>query len=139
VKTIAREAESRMEAHVTAKKIFTFDAAHFLPGYVGKCANMHGHTYRLEITVSRVNAGSKIESSNEGMIVDFAELACMVKDTILDQVDHKVLNEVFDFRPTSENLASYIYHLLQEKLKCNSLKLEKVALWESEKSCVEVS
>ncbi len=136
---MAREAESRMEAHVTAKKIFTFDAAHFLPGYEGKCANMHGHTYKLEITVSKINDGRVINAANDGMIVDFAELARLVKDNILDQVDHKVLNEVFDFRPTSENLASYIYHLLQEKFKFHSLKLEKVALWESEKSCVEVS
>lgn len=128
-----------MEVHVTAKKIFTFDAAHFLPGYEGKCANMHGHTYKLEITVSRINVGSKIDASTDGMIVDFAELARMVKDTILDQVDHKVLNEVFDFRPTSENLASYIYYSLQKKFKFNSLNLEKVALWESEKSCIEVS
>lgn len=128
-----------MEVHVTAKKIFTFDAAHFLPGYEGKCANMHGHTYKLEITVSRINVGSKIDASTDGMIVDFAELARMVKDTILDQVDHKVLNEVFDFRPTSENLASYIYYSLQKKFKFNSLNLEKVALWESGKSCIEVS
>jgi len=128
-----------MIAHITAKKIFTFDAAHFLPGYPGKCANMHGHTYKLEITVSRINDGSKLAVGSEGMIVDFAELNGMVKEAVLDQVDHKVLNEIFDFRPTSENLASYIYNSLQEKFKVHSLKVEKVALWESEKSCVEIS
>ncbi len=129
-----------MKAHVTAKKIFTFDAAHFLPGYEGKCANMHGHTYKLEVTVSRLNDEMKMGAGSDGgMTVDFAELAQMVQNTVLDQVDHKVLNEVFDFRPTAENLASYIYHLLQEKFNFHSLKIEKVALWESEKSCVEVA
>ena len=94
---------------------------------------------KLEITVSRINDGSKLAVGSEGMIVDFAELNGMVKEAVLDQVDHKVLNEIFDFRPTSENLASYIYNSLQEKFKVHSLKVEKVALWESEKSCVEIS
>ena len=121
------------------KKIFTFDAAHFLEGYQGKCANMHGHTYKLEIIISRTDGGIVAGGVNNGMVIDFSELNKIVKEVVIDKVDHKVLNDVVNFRATSENIAAYFYDTLQVIFKEHNLKLEKVVLWESRTSCVEVT
>jgi len=68
----------------------------------------------------------------------FTDLSKIVNDTIIDKVDHKVLNEVFDFRTTSENLASYFYLSSQSRFTSYDIKLEKVVLWESESARVEI-
>lgn len=122
-----------------AKRIFTFDAAHFLANYEGKCASMHGHTYKLEITVSRLDGAIVTGGHSDGMVVDFAELSKIVKEVVIDKVDHQVLNEVFSFRTTSENIALYFYDLLHDKCKDNGLNLENVVLWESPNSSIEIS
>lgn len=128
-----------MQASIKAKKIVTFNAAHFLAGYQGKCANMHGHTYTLEIVVSRMNGALIVGGTSDGMVVDFSELKTMINEVVIDKVDHKVLNEVFDFRTTSENLASYFFRTLTVKCEEIGLRLEKVILWESQHSCIEIS
>jgi len=128
-----------MNLKFKAKKIFTFDAAHFLADYQGKCANMHGHTYKLEITVSRINGGLVRGGSSDGMVVDFSQLNKIVKEAVIDKVDHKVINEVINFRATSENLASYFYDTLKVICTDYELKLEKIVLWESQTACSEVS
>lgn len=71
-------------------KTFTFDAAHQLPNHIGKCKNLHGHTYRLEVIVCgeiREDNGS----SSEGMILDFGILKGEVKSAFLDAWDHAFL------------------------------------------------
>ncbi len=73
------------------------------------------------------------------MVLDFLEFSKIVKEVVLDKVDHKVLNEVLSFTATSENLAGYFYEILQEACQEYNLKLENVALWESQTSCIEVS
>jgi len=82
---------------LSVTKIFTFDAAHKLPMYDGDCANLHGHQWTLEIEVS----GPVISES--GMIVDFKRLNKCVKDVIIDKMDHKYLNDVYE-NPTAENM-----------------------------------
>ena len=66
-------------------KIFTFDSSHMLDGHDGKCQNLHGHTYKLEITVSDgiIRGGPK-----DGMVMDFADLKAIVKQHITDPFDH---------------------------------------------------
>lgn len=125
--------------NITAKKIFHFDAAHCLPGHQGKCASLHGHTYRLEVVVVRKDGGLIANGSSEGMIIDFGDLNHIVKETILDKVDHHCLNDVFDFRTTSENLAAYMYTQLAERLAASDIVLDRLLLWESSTSSVEVS
>lgn len=125
-------------AKISITKIFTFDSAHSLPGHKGKCANLHGHTYRLEVTVSRQNGSLVTGGSSEGMVMDFGDLKSIVNTEIIEQADHKLLNDVYDFRTTSENLASHYYHVLERKLSPLGVAVCRIRLWESPTSYVEV-
>lgn len=132
-----------MRMNVT--KIFEFSAAHKLPHYDGDCRNLHGHTYRLEVTFS----GSPMtEGSNQGMIIDFNDLKTIVEEYIIKRLDHRYLNEVF-FNPTAELMVDWIWRELDVGLLrsyavdgtdvSNDIRLEKVRLWESPgKSYVEI-
>lgn len=124
---------------IKVTKSFSFDAAHFLPNHKGKCSNMHGHTYKLEVTVIRDNGQLMDRGSDEGMVIDFSDLKSIVKSEVLDKVDHKVLNEVFPFRTTAENMAAYIFDALGEKLSPYGVKVERIRLWETPDSWAEVA
>jgi 6-pyruvoyltetrahydropterin/6-carboxytetrahydropterin synthase len=82
---------------------FTFDAAHHLPGLPEghKCARPHGHTYTVTVTIARDDL------VGPGFVTDFAELAPL-KEHIAERLDHRDLNEVLDFPPTSELLARHL-------------------------------
>ena len=127
-----------MLSYIRAKRVFMFDAAHSLPGYHGKCSAMHGHTYKLEVVVSRADKGVISGGSSDGMIFDFRDLNQIVKEEIIDKVDHKDLNEVFLFRTTSENLAQHIFDVLTDKVQQYGIVVEQVLLWETQNSCIEV-
>ena len=108
--------------------IRTFSAAHQLRGYEGKCENLHGHNYRVEL---RVMAGFLDET---GLAVDFVILK-QKTDAVLEQWDHKYLNEIPPFdriNPSAENLAAELYHRLEAN--CNDLPvtLAAVTIWESD-------
>ena len=107
-----------------------FSAAHLLRNYKGKCENLHGHNWKVEVTVST-------ETLDEaGMAIDFTLLKQKTND-IIKQLDHQYLNEIPYFKntnPSSENIASYIFNLLKIKLGDTTVKLTKVAVWESENS-----
>ena len=96
----------------------TFSCAHFLENYKGKCEHMHGHTFRIEVHFNVK------ELDKAGISIDFTELKAYVKSIL---PDHKVLNEVFDFSPSAENLSRYFFHKIKEKYN-----LAKVIIWESE-------
>lgn len=85
-------------------KEFTFDSAHFLPRYYGKCEKMHGHTYRLLVTVEG-------EVGENGLVIDFVILKKIVKERVLNKLDHQVLNDVLDV-PSAENTAIWIWNQL---------------------------
>lgn len=106
-------------------KEFHFHAAHFLEDHPGKCKHLHGHTYKLEVTLR-----GEIEKST-GMLVDFGNIKKTVKELIIDKVDHSYLNDVFDFIPTAENLSKHFYEVLKESL-CENLY--SVRIWETETS-----
>jgi 6-pyruvoyltetrahydropterin/6-carboxytetrahydropterin synthase len=105
-----------------------FSAAHNLRNYKGKCEKLHGHNYKVKVTVAGkvVNAG--------GMLVDFNELKDIL-EKIISKFDHEYLNEIPPFdkvNPTAENIAKYIYEKIEsEKLK---VKTDKVMVWETEKN-----
>jgi len=119
-------------------KEFTFDAAHCLPGYPGDCANLHGHTYRLQIgIIGGINPDT-------GMVMDFKKLKTITKP-ILDQMDHAYLNNLNDpsfpsHLPTAENMTVWIADQIRTKLYENyrgAVELGLVRLWETPTSYAE--
>ena len=107
-----------------------FSAAHLLRNYKGKCENLHGHNWKVEVTVST-------ETLDEtGMAIDFTVLK-QKTNSIIKQLDHKHLNEIPYFvkiNPSSENIAAYLFNLLKEELKDTTVTLIKVSVWESDTS-----
>jgi 6-pyruvoyltetrahydropterin/6-carboxytetrahydropterin synthase len=95
-----------------------FSSAHFIEHYKGKCEKMHGHTFQIEAYFR----ASELDRC--GIAIDFSELKAYLK-TILP--DHEVLNDVFDFSPSAENLSRYFYYKIKEKYP-----VTKVMIWESE-------
>ena len=117
---------------ITVVKEFTFDAAHWLPNYPGLCANLHGHTYRLQIGIS-----GKIDP-NTGMVYDFAKLKELVQYHITKHLDHICLNECTEpgfpaKMPTAENMVDWIVGCFQGKEE----NLQLVRLWETPTSYAE--
>lgn len=104
-----------------------FSAAHQLLNYNGKCENIHGHTFKISITVE----GKNLDKSD--LLVDFKVLKEYLKE-IYDLFDHKLLNEELDFSPTSENLAKYIYDFIKPKLP-KGIFLSEAVVWESDTAC----
>jgi len=101
-------------------------AAHFLKGYSGPCKDLHGHTWKIEITIQ----SNKLNSI--GLVVDFQEMKKKFK-TFLDHIDHVTLNDLPAFKkdnPSTENIARYIYR--QFGKQCRPFKLMKVRVWESD-------
>lgn len=139
-----------MLGEVTVCKIFTFDSAHQLVGHKGKCSNLHGHTYKLEVMLKGkplVEAGH----SDEGFVIDFSDIKATVQQQLVDRLDHAFLamgNEpvletlkqtgskvaLLGFRTTVENMSTYIAH----RLKLADLPLYSVKLWETPTSWAEV-
>ena len=110
-------------------KSVTFDAAHRLRDYVGKCANLHGHTYKLEVAVT----GEKVDEV--GMVYDFYDLKKLMQG-VVDQLDHKFINEIppyDEINPTAENMAYQIYQTLRQGLAVQNrkIKLKYVQIWET--------
>ena len=105
-----------------------FSSAHQLREYQGKCENLHGHNWKVELEVSGEEVGSL------GMLMDFGDLKRILKK-IMDKLDHKFLNEIEPFdkiNPTSELLAKYIAESAQKELP-EEVGVFQVTVWESEK------
>ena len=125
-------------ARISVTKIFKFDAAHFLPEHKGKCADIHGHTYRLEVTVARTEGDVVASGSSAGMGLDFGDLKEIVQREIIEKVDHKMLNDVLPFRTTAENVVVYFYEVLERQLTPLGVEVLKLKLWETQTSYAEV-
>ena len=110
----------------------SFSAAHHLRDYEGPCARLHGHNYRVEITVA-----GKTPAAN-GMLLDFAQLKATC-DEVIQGLDHQCLNDLPEFEEqnvTAENIASHVYRAVAVKLHFPGTNLVRVRLWESEGSSV---
>ena len=109
-----------------------FSAAHQLRGYNGNCSNLHGHNYRVTVTV-RSNELDRI-----GIALDFRKLKQEL-DSLLDEYDHRNLSELPEFQeinPTSEVLARTIYRRMGEKMNEGPIRVWKVRVGESDSSAV---
>jgi 6-pyruvoyltetrahydropterin/6-carboxytetrahydropterin synthase len=112
---------------VLIRKQFAFEAAHVLPHHQGKCSRLHGHSYRLDVSV----AGSlQSEGPATGMVLDFDELARVVRTAVIDKLDHTHLNDTID-NPTSENIVVWIWRRLAPQLP----ELHELTLWETASAC----
>ena len=105
-----------------------FSAAHRLRHLHGQCEALHGHNWRIEVSVAAKGL------TKEGVVIDFGLLKDRV-ETILKTLDHTYLNDLPYFlkrEPSSENIARYIFDRLKKELRPYSVTLEKVSAWESE-------
>jgi len=102
-----------------------FQAAHFLKGYQGKCEKIHGHTFQVE-TVFQVE-----ELDRTGIGIDFAKIKAKLAEVL---PDHTLLNDVYPFNPSAENLAREFFNQLKK-----NLPVIEVAVWESEDACATYS
>lgn len=109
----------------------TFAAGHALRNYHGKCENVHGHNYRVRVTL----AGERLNEA--GLLVDFVEIK-KAMNAVLDRLDHKFLNEVPPFdvlNPSAENMARYICEEISKGLASASpARVSEVKLWETDTS-----
>lgn len=135
---------------IKVTKELSFDAAHRIPDHAGKCKNMHGHTYRVQVTI-----GLPLCEFNQadGMVMDFSDLSLLVRPMI-DQLDHSLIVSEHDplkrevqsmgikvitmaGPPTAENMAIDIGMKLEEKMKPMSVILCSVRVWETPTSFAE--
>ncbi len=136
----------------TIKTRHNFDSAHFLKDYDGKCRNIHGHRWIVEIEV----CSNTIQTDGDcrGMVVDFSTLKAELK-SITQYLDHSLIIEKdslkketlkallsenfnvieFDFRPTAENLAKYIYTQIKNK----NYNIARATVYETPKNCASYS
>lgn len=124
------------QRRATIVKRFTFEAAHSLPGHQGKCARLHGHSYRLEVAVQgpiKVTPGA----TDDGMVMDFSDLSQAAR-AVLSRLDHQNLNDVTCIRTTAENLSHWIWEALVEGGLPEQM-LAYIRLWETETGYVEIT
>ncbi|WP_284644912.1 6-carboxytetrahydropterin synthase QueD [Paenibacillus silviterrae] len=122
---------------VLVSKEFTFDSAHHLHCYEGKCQSLHGHTYKLQVVMR-----GKVDE--RGITIDFADIKRIAKERVIDRLDHRYLNEVLPpMNTTAENMVVWMYEQLDEALKDEGLfpaiRLEEVRLWETPTSYAAVT
>ena len=126
----------------------SFDSAHFLAGYQGKCANIHGHRWKVEVSIC--GGSLQQEGTKRGMLIDFSDLKKAVHD-MADSFDHALIYETgslkettiaamndegfhvieVPFRPTAENFAKHFHELLTAK----GLHISSVAVYETPDNC----
>ncbi|MGF0037184.1 6-carboxytetrahydropterin synthase QueD [Victivallis vadensis] len=110
----------------------SFSAAHQLRGYNGDCCKLHGHNYKITVTVR------SSELDEIGIALDFKKLKAEL-DALLAEYDHSNLSELADFQavnPTSENLARTIYRKISKKMNGGTIRVHRVRVGESDHSAV---
>lgn len=135
-------------------RLFSFEMAHALQGYDGPCSNIHGHTYRLEVTVIGTPIADEAHPRN-GMVLDFRDLKQLVQKTVVEEVDHalllhagsppKLVEMLRQFRhklvltayqPTCENMLLDFSTRLRSVMLLN-MQLFSLKLWETQNSFAE--
>lgn len=107
---------------------YTFAAGHALRGYKGKCENVHGHNYKVLVTVAGVSLNSI------GLLMDFVDLRSAIKG-LVDRLDHRFLNDLPPFdqlNPSAENLAKYFYDGLEPQVREQGNRVSEVKVWETD-------
>jgi 6-pyruvoyltetrahydropterin/6-carboxytetrahydropterin synthase len=113
------------------KIISQFGSAHQLRGYKGKCENLHGHNWKIEVFVQ----GEKL--GGDGLLIDFNQMK-KATNKIIDRLDHTFLNDLEYFKetnPSSENIARYIFDEISRELNNPDVTVSRVTTWESDNAC----
>jgi len=109
----------------------TFAAGHALRNYKGKCENVHGHNYRVRITIE----GDQLDST--GLLVDFLDIKQLMGG-VVDYLDHQFINDLPPFdqlNPSAENIAKYFYDRVSGGLKNEvPIRVSEVKVWETDTS-----
>jgi 6-pyruvoyltetrahydropterin/6-carboxytetrahydropterin synthase len=119
---------------ISVVKEMTFDAAHLLRNYIGACANLHGHTYRVQVEL----CGAE-EALQNGMLVDFKVLKAAMQE-VIGRYDHTFLNNEPPFdtiNPTAENMAIFFLRSLQDYEGLQKQYISCVRIWETPTSYAE--
>jgi 6-pyruvoyltetrahydropterin/6-carboxytetrahydropterin synthase len=143
-----------MDSIIRVTREFTFEMAHVLWNYDGPCRNVHGHSYRLFVTISGIPIND-IRNPKNGMVIDFADLKNIVQKEIISVFDHAVsvskdfdreklelFKETFgntvilDYQPTCENLVADLAQRIK-KLLTSGVQLHSLKLYETAKSYAE--
>jgi len=105
-----------------------FASAHQLRGYKGKCEKLHGHNWKVQISVTA-------ERLNEiDLAIDFHELK-KIANEVVSPLDHAFLNDIFPFtekNPSSENIAKWIFESMKKKINDDNIRMSAVTVWESD-------
>ena len=117
---------------IVSKRI-SFDAAHYLPNHPGKCRNLHGHTFSIELGVK-----GDVDPKS-GIVIDFSELKKFL-EVIKEEFDHTLINDTIE-NPTAENICSYILDRFDEwwYFKNKAIDLAFIRVRETEDSMAELS
>lgn len=118
---------------ISVTKRYSFEASHHLPYYEGACHNVHGHSYKVEVTVSGIPVND-IKSEKCGMIIDFKDLKSIIK-TCIGMYDHQNLNKFFH-NPTAEVMVERMFEDVNREINKyhKNCCLECIKLWETEDS-----
>lgn len=108
----------------------TFSSGHALRGYKGKCENVHGHNYKVRVTLE----GPQLDSV--GLLYDFTHLKRVIRE-IVGSVDHKFLNDMAPFdviNPSAENLAKYFYDETARQMNAmpEGARVTSITIWETD-------
>jgi len=150
---LCRNFMNRM-ATLRLTRVFNFDMAHVLLNYHGKCKNIHGHTYKLEVTVKGIPCNDET-SSKKGMLIDFSDFKKLIQDVIITEWDHALMIHqdsdpillealknnyekmiIVPFQPTTENMICLLASIIKGILP-SDLQLFSLRLYETEKSFAE--
>ncbi|GAB2532305.1 6-carboxytetrahydropterin synthase QueD [Gracilibacillus alcaliphilus] len=130
---IKREQLAYHQKRVMVSKEFTFDAAHHLHCYEGKCKNLHGHTYKVVFGISGF-------VDEVGIVIDFGDIKKIWKEKIEVYLDHRYLNETLPkMNTTAENMVVWIFEQMEKALQeqPNDSRVEFVRLFETPTSYAE--
>jgi 6-pyruvoyltetrahydropterin/6-carboxytetrahydropterin synthase len=150
--------------NISIIKEFTWDMAHMLAGHDGLCKNLHGHTYKIRVEVSKASGNVEEDTANheKGMVMDFSSLKRIVQKLIVEPLDHafmywrhstdplehqiadllkksgRKIAEV-DYRPTAEEMAISFMDLLSSHLVEANINVISIELWETPTSFARVT
>lgn len=152
-----------MEQSISISKEFSWSMAHMLANHNGKCKNIHGHTYVMQVELERTEGGTihAPGKTDHGMVMEFSDVKQVISELIVEPLDHAFLywigstdsleHEVaellkkherklveINYRPTAENLANDFIHKINSRLSDNPVKVIELILWESPTSFARI-